>query len=109
MQNLPSRSPGKTNSQNGIEMENLNGVVHEEEFPDSGGAQPRLHDDLEDQGGSDDEDGGQGDGSMLALLEPHDRTRGRERMVENPLKLWPQIKSIVIEVSDSVRLGFWQY
>jgi hypothetical protein len=52
--------------------------------------------------GSDEEDGDEQEGEVdSALLGPHNRTRGSERSFRNPLKLWPQIRGIVIEVSLS--------
>ena len=61
--------------------------------------QPRGGDD--DDGDDDADDDEQEDRSNSALLPHHDRTRGRERSPERLLELWPQIKSIVIEVSES--------
>jgi hypothetical protein len=57
---------------------------------------------VEDRGGSDDEDGEQGDGSTLALLEPrHEQTAG------NPLKLWPQMHKEHRDRGQQFRSGFF--
>ena len=96
---LPSRSPSETSSQSDIEMINLSDFTPNE---------PPLHD--QPRGGNDDDghdddddddDDEQEDRSNSALLPHNDRTRGRERSPERLLELWPQIKSIVIEVSES--------
>jgi hypothetical protein len=78
-------------------MINLSDITRNEDFPIPN---PPFHGGGDDDDGDDDDDDDE-DRSNAALLAHHDRTRGRERSPERLLELWPQIKSIVIEVSES--------
>jgi solute carrier family 41 len=92
---LPSKlPPSGTPREDDVELDNLI------QAPDTSHSRP----DTSHQPDFDDEDHDieDEDQSNHALLGSRERTRGRERQPENAAKTWPQIRTIVLEVSSYI-------
>ena len=100
---LPSTLPSSGASGEGdVELANLAHVPDDSTPPPDTGHMPDS-----DEEDHDVEDGDQSD---YALLGSRERTRGRERQPADAARTWPQIRTIVLEVSSSCcvsSFGFW--